>query len=166
MYRYLGPIIVVAIAGYLGQGRVAALDALKVQTIKVVPGGWPVNAPVYAPPVYPPVASVPPVTKTIPRSTNVPHYHTIPPAEYDHHYNGDLTINVTDSAAAMEAWCTGHSGQTTMACTRMAGTRCIVLMRNDAFIKAFGWTSGLILRHELAHCNGWPADHPGLQALK
>src|SRR5215510_2543726 len=33
------------------------------------------------------------------------------------------------------------------------GRRCVM--------KARGWTTALLLRHETGHCNGWPSDHPG-----
>jgi hypothetical protein len=37
------------------------------------------------------------------------------------------------------------------------GRRCIM--------KARGWTTALLLRHETGHCNGWPSDHPGQRSL-
>jgi hypothetical protein len=33
--------------------------------------------------------------------------------------------------------------------------------RLEKTIEAGGWTKELLLRHETAHCNGWPGDHPG-----
>jgi hypothetical protein len=43
---------------------------------------------------------------------------------------------------------------------------CHVIMLPDDVIRATGWTTGLLLRHELAHCNGWPGDHPNIRAYK
>ena len=45
---------------------------------------------------------------------------------------------------------------------------CKVYVVSDAFInkhtaeqrKLFGYSYENFLRHELAHCNGWPGDHP------
>jgi hypothetical protein len=41
-----------------------------------------------------------------------------------------------------------------------ASERTIVLA-TDEIIKAAGWTSEIVRRHEFGHCNGWPADHRG-----
>lgn len=40
---------------------------------------------------------------------------------------------------------------------------CLVLMLPDEAIKAQGVDPQETYRHEIAHCNGWPADHGGAQ---
>ena len=38
---------------------------------------------------------------------------------------------------------------------------CAVTMASDEVIEAAGYTAEIVLRHEVAHCNGWPKDHAG-----
>src|SRR5262249_60217682 len=40
---------------------------------------------------------------------------------------------------------------------------CLVLMLPDEAINAQGVDPQETYRHEIAHCNGWPADHGGAQ---
>ena len=41
----------------------------------------------------------------------------------------------------------------------------MISMVNDEVLRKWGWNSGLILRHEIGHCNGWAGDHPGIRAI-
>jgi hypothetical protein len=38
---------------------------------------------------------------------------------------------------------------------------CHVYIAEDEILKAAGLTYEIAYRHEIGHCNGWPADHPG-----
>jgi hypothetical protein len=48
-----------------------------------------------------------------------------------------------------------------LACAWRVEARCWVVMVPDAQITAVGFPPDVVWRHELAHCNGWPAHHPG-----
>jgi hypothetical protein len=74
-----------------------------------------------------------------------------PPAEYDRPYQGQLLITQVVTVAELTAFCRGVS---TSACARVGVDFCHILMLQDEP------ASAEVLRHELAHCNGWPKDHP------
>ena len=38
---------------------------------------------------------------------------------------------------------------------------CVIIMVEDEVMRRRGWTSGLLLRHEMGHCNGWTQAHEG-----
>jgi hypothetical protein len=40
-----------------------------------------------------------------------------------------------------------------------------IIILDDASLARLGWNSDIIIRHELGHCNGWPADHPGAETV-
>jgi|SRR6516225_2585647 len=42
-------------------------------------------------------------------------------------------------------------------------TACIAIVANDADLRAEHVRFNDVLRHEIAHCNGWPADHPDME---
>jgi hypothetical protein len=48
-----------------------------------------------------------------------------------------------------------------LACALVEPDRCRVILAPEADVKAFGLPIDLIMRHEIAHCNGWPGDHEG-----
>jgi hypothetical protein len=52
-----------------------------------------------------------------------------------------------------------------MGCAKPQDAKCAIIMLDDTFIRSLGWTTGHVLRHEMAHCNGWPPDHPGLRKV-
>lgn len=49
-----------------------------------------------------------------------------------------------------------HSNQPVCACSMVEANTCRVYIRSDLSDRQKDWT----VAHELAHCNGWPADHP------
>jgi hypothetical protein len=116
-------------------------------------------------PQYPVV--IPPPKPTPPKPN--PKW-TIPPAEYDHTYNGALQITIAATDAELHARCRFDpetiKNKYMMACATHPNGGCHVIMLPDDVIRATGWTTGLLLRHELAHCNGWPGDHPNIRAYK
>jgi len=90
---------------------------------------------------------------------------SMPPAEYDKPYMGELEIRrmVTDQdvrTLCPKAW-KARTQTRFPACSMHNATRCEVYIVNDRGLKALGMNYALTLRHELAHCNGWPGDHPG-----
>jgi hypothetical protein len=36
---------------------------------------------------------------------------------------------------------------------------CVVILVEDEVMRKRGWTTGLLLRHEIGHCNGWTQAH-------
>jgi hypothetical protein len=91
-----------------------------------------------------------------------------PPAEYDHLYTGNLTIERVADPAAVQAQCPNLKEPVGCAKHAKDFSWCKVYVVSDAFInkypaerrKLFGYSYENFLRHELAHCNGWPGDHP------
>ena len=92
-----------------------------------------------------------------------------PPPQYDRPYTGTLTIERVADSAALLVQCPelkNHAG-----CAKVAKdlSSCKVYIVSDEYInrrdsaekrKLFGYSYENFLRHELAHCNGWPGDHP------
>ncbi len=83
-----------------------------------------------------------------------------PPAQYDHSYAGTV-IEMRMTAAQVNSLCIkmGASdpamfGQNFLACSWKDVTkRCYIVIPDDE-----NYT--VAKRHEIAHCNGWPKDHP------
>lgn len=77
----------------------------------------------------------------------------LPPAQYDRPYRGTLTVitvplrEMSMRCGAMRAW----------ACAIPEGNRCTIYLPSEAK----GAALERIRRHEIGHCNGWPAHHPG-----
>jgi hypothetical protein len=74
----------------------------------------------------------------------------MPPKNFDHPYHGKMDIR-THSVLVAVLQCFAK------ACSWKEQSRCVVIMP-DELDKAL-WKD--FIRHEQAHCNGWPADHPG-----
>ena len=85
-----------------------------------------------------------------------------PPAIYDHAYKGRLAVQ-QGTMARVEHYChTMHgivSPYQALGCSKVDEHSCFLMIPRiggpvTASIQA------QIRRHELAHCNGWPANHP------
>jgi len=83
----------------------------------------------------------------------------LPPAEYDRPYTGKLTVEVVTLAQLLATCSTALASS--LGCAFPGPNRCRIILLDEAHIQAVGWTVELMLRHERAHCNGWPGDHPG-----
>ena len=57
--------------------------------------------------------------------------------------------------------------QITLACSIRAydGKSCLIMMVEDEAMRKRGWTTGLLLRHEMGHCNGWTQAHEGQRSV-
>jgi hypothetical protein len=77
-----------------------------------------------------------------------------PPAQYDHPYDGPLDERAM-SVSEVRTLCMSM-GAFGVACAWMSddGT-CHIVLPND-----YQGPVSIYRRHETAHCNGWPADHP------
>jgi hypothetical protein len=94
----------------------------------------------------------------------------IPPPEYDRPYTGTLTIERVTDPAAVQMLCPNLGGGEHFGCAKVAKdlSWCNVYIVSDAFINKrsnevttlFGHSYENFLQHEIAHCNGWPGDHP------
>ena len=78
----------------------------------------------------------------------------MPPAIYDHAFTGPVVINENfgGEISAYDGPCYPWTGSQACA-VRRDGTCFIFAMR--------GKLTPDLKRHEIGHCNGWPADHPG-----
>jgi hypothetical protein len=91
----------------------------------------------------------------------------LPPEEYDHPYTGPslkITVHTTEELREIcyvykQQWPNMKSPP--VACTdRWPDGRCHVHMNSPEVLKSLGTSWDVILRHEIAHCNGWPGDTP------
>lgn len=84
----------------------------------------------------------------------------LPPAEYDHAYPGELIV--VQSEAAVKRCPEGpFAFKPVLGCSFRREDRCLVILAPDDMIRRYGWTTAIVKRHEIGHCNGWPANHPG-----
>lgn len=75
-----------------------------------------------------------------------------PPAEYDHPYEGSVSITRMDED-------TIFSKCDSIGCS-WRGTPCIIYIANADVLKIYEVDEYEVLRHEMGHCNGWPGTHP------
>jgi hypothetical protein len=90
----------------------------------------------------------------------------IPPVEYDKPFKGKLTeIRVTPEI--MRAICPKTTFPVTLGCSYppVHDNQCVIIMLEDKHLEAAGWSAGYVRRHEIGHCNGFPADHRGARPL-
>jgi hypothetical protein len=93
----------------------------------------------------------------IPIPENPAHYaaRLEPPARYDHPYAGPVVERVVPEAEVRSLCMTMGADPIGTACSWQSKGTCYIVLPSDgrAPVSAFR-------RHEIAHCNGWPADHP------
>jgi|SRR5215467_5599230 len=88
----------------------------------------------------------------------------LPPPEYDHYYEGDLTIEVKDTLEELYNAC-NNNNPILLGCSYRYAKNCVIYLASDKLMRKRGWNSGLLLRHEMGHCNGWPGDHPAERSV-
>ena len=88
-------------------------------------------------------------------------YKIFPPPEYDHDYDGDLTIHIMNTLEELHVACAPLKNPNLLACSWHNLRSCVIIMVKDELMRERGYTTGLMYRHERGHCNGWPGDHPG-----
>jgi hypothetical protein len=78
-----------------------------------------------------------------------------PPARYDHPYNGQVVERVVPEAEVRSLCMSMGADVGGVACSWQNNGVCHIVIPNDgaASVAAFR-------QHEIAHCNGWPANHP------
>ena len=83
----------------------------------------------------------------------------LPPVEFDHPYPGKLTVEVVTRAQLL-ATCSSAFASS-LGCAFPGKDRCHIKLLDEESMRAVGWTVEAMMRHERAHCNGWPQSHPG-----
>ena len=85
----------------------------------------------------------------------------LPPKEFDHKYDGKLTVEYHSSKDIYLRCSNGNSQYRTgrmLGCTFRnfyGPDTCLVLIPTRDELEGYGWSYEIVLRHELAHCNGW-----------
>ena len=78
-----------------------------------------------------------------------------PPAQYNHPYDGPVVERVMP-VTEVRALCTSQGASpTSVACSWVSDGTCYIVLPNDEQAPVSTYR-----RHETAHCNGWPANHP------
>lgn len=89
-----------------------------------------------------------------------------PPSRFDHPYAGHLTVERLPQRQVVEACARlfarydvpARAAFNQHGCSAVTGpSSCMVITIDRTFMKA---TPQAVLRHEIGHCNGWPASHP------
>jgi hypothetical protein len=93
-----------------------------------------------------------------------PGFPVLPPAEYDIPYTGRLTVKTLATLEELFKECPSIM-KNSLACAKKYSDHCDVFLVDDKIMRAYGWTTKILLRHEIAHCNGWLANHPGALPL-
>src|SRR5262249_17495298 len=97
----------------------------------------------------------------------------VPPPRYDHPYEGKLyMLVVTQQGVRTMCPDTTFNLGFALGCTKKRppsfeaplGT-CYVYLATDAEVNKAGHPPSIVRRHEIAHCNGWSADHAGALPL-
>jgi hypothetical protein len=77
-----------------------------------------------------------------------------PPAQYNHPYDGPVVERVAPTAEA-RALCTSQGAlRRGVACSWVSDGTCYMVLPSDEQAPVSTYR-----RHEMAHCNGWPANH-------
>jgi hypothetical protein len=98
----------------------------------------------------------------------------LPPQEYDHPFTGILMIQRLSLDEISKICLAKHRTGCSLVLNTDNGvylnnrtgnrTACIAIVANDAGLQAEHMQFSGVLRHEIAHCNGWPGDHPGMES--
>jgi hypothetical protein len=82
----------------------------------------------------------------------------LPPVEYDHPFAGELTVFRAKDQAQVRAMCPDSKfppiGALGCSILQPGGKQCRVILAPDADIVATGYTTEIVKRHEIGHCNG------------
>jgi hypothetical protein len=78
-----------------------------------------------------------------------------PPEQYNHPYNGQVVERVVPVAEARTLCMSMGADLLGVACSWQSNGTCNIILPNDEYAPV-----ATFRRHEIAHCNGWPANHP------
>ncbi len=85
---------------------------------------------------------------------DMPIYVLEPPARYNHPYSGPVIERVLPLSEARRAC--ARMGVYAEACSWVAKSKCYLVIPRGGRVRDLP----AYVRHERAHCNGWPEDHP------
>jgi hypothetical protein len=91
-------------------------------------------------------------------------YKQLPPVQYDHPVSGPVEVIDIESEERLRQLChmtQTHQGTNVIGCAGRKPDRCVIYL--GPIPASSGITRNINLRHELGHCNGWPADHPNIR---
>ena len=77
-----------------------------------------------------------------------------PPAQYNHPYNGRVIERVVPEAEVRTV-CISMGADGGVACSWQSAGTCYIVLPDDEPLPVSTYR-----QHEIAHCNGWPANHP------
>ena len=86
----------------------------------------------------------------------------LPPEEFDRPYNGQIFYQLARDQDHVREICRAafNSGKAP-GCSRVYPDMCIIVKLSNADMRAIGIDPEVFMRHEIGHCNGWPASHKG-----
>jgi hypothetical protein len=92
----------------------------------------------------------------------------VPPPEYDRPFAAKvIVVPARDQDHVRELCPKAKFTGAALGCAHLTSSwDCRIVLAADSVIKAAGFPPELVKRHEIAHCNGWPADHPGALAFE
>jgi len=79
----------------------------------------------------------------------------LPPPQYDHPFDGELIIVTAPDLDTLRMACRWD----VRGCAQLYGRSCTVIMPPETWGDRQDREE--VLRHEIGHCNGWPAQYPG-----
>src|SRR5262249_55711364 len=89
-----------------------------------------------------------------------------PPPEFDHPYAGELQI-IYPTTEEMKKLCPANEFGQRLGCARHPSQgHCLVVVGPEDELAAIGYSDVIVVRHEIAHCNGWRGNHPRIRSLK
>ena len=77
-----------------------------------------------------------------------------PPAQYNHAYDGPVVERVLPVAEVRALCMSQGASPRGVACAWVSYGTCYIVLPNDEHAPVSTYR-----RHEIAHCNGWPANH-------
>jgi hypothetical protein len=78
-----------------------------------------------------------------------------PPAQYNHPFNGQVVERVPPKAEVRSLCMSMGADLSGVACSLHGNGTCYIVLPSDGLAPV-----STFRQHEIAHCNGWPADHP------
>jgi hypothetical protein len=88
----------------------------------------------------------------------------LPPVEYDHPVKGPVVVVDYKNETALRAACNVYPpAGYLVGCAPQLGNPCQILLLGSVNPAVHGLTRNIVLRHEMAHCNGWPRTHEGIR---
>jgi hypothetical protein len=82
------------------------------------------------------------------------HHNVLPPVEYDHPCKGGPLITTRPKdQAELRTLCKPSPLAVVLGCTGKFPTGCLIVIADDDTIRRAGWTTEIVIRHEVGHCS-------------